>query len=288
MLGQESPWIIETAAEKFEQDVIERSMTMPVLVDFWATWCGPCQQLGPVLEKLAREGNGKFLLVKVDVDQQPEIAGWFGVQSIPVVFVIMGGQAVDQFMGAVSEEEIRERLKRFLPSPAQSLLIEAKTLMATAPNQAEAKFREVLELEPGLDAAKIGLAQVVLAQHRDAEAAGILEELERRGYLEPEAEQIKAEVELRRAAAEAGDVGAARKNLSQNPGDPDLKIKLADALAAVQQYPEALELCLNVVQEHKATHAEVAKTTMVQIFQILGSGNDLTQQYRRKLSTALY
>src|SRR5262245_61183100 len=173
MFGEPCPWIIETTAEAFEKDVIERSMQLPVVVDFWATWCGPWQELGPVLEKLTREANGKFLLVKVDVDKQPEIAGWFGVQQIPVVFAIVNGQPVDQFMGNFPEDQIRDWLKRFLPSPAESAFKEAMTLEATSASEAETKYREALELHADFPMAKIGLARVLAAQHRDADAGKI-------------------------------------------------------------------------------------------------------------------
>ena len=288
MFGEPCPWIIETTAEAFEKEVVERSQQLPVIIDFWATWCGPCQELGPVLEKVTREGNGKFLLVKVDVDKQPEIAGWFGVQQIPAVFVIVNGQPVDQFMGNLPEAEIQEWVKRFLPSPAQSLLLEATALEATNATEAEEKFRGALEIQPDFPQASIGLARVLTAQHRDADAQAVVTHLEKRGFLEPEAQQIKTELELRAAALESGGVGAARAAAEANPGNLELQIQLADTLAVAHAYPEALEICLNLVKNHKATMGDKAKDTMVQIFTVLGPTSELTQQYRRKLSTAFY
>lgn len=288
MFGDPCPWIIETTQETFDKDVIERSMQLPVVVDFWATWCGPCQELGPVLEKLTREAGGKFLLLKVDVDKQPEIAGWFGVQQIPIVFAIVNGQPVDQFMGNLPEEEVRAWLQRFLPSPAESLLKEAAGLEATSATEAEEKYRGALELQADFPAAKIGLARVLTAQHRDADAKAIIDELESRGFLEPDAQQIKTELELRAAAMESGGVGAARAAATADPGNLELQLQLADALAAAHAYPEALEICLNLVKQHKAKMGEKAKATMVQIFTVLGPTSELAQQYRRKLSTAFY
>lgn len=288
MFGEPCPWIIETTAEAFEKDVIERSMQLPVVVDFWATWCGPCQELGPVLEKLTREANGKFLLLKVDVDKQPDIAGWFGVQQIPVVFAIVNGQPVDQFMGNLPEAEVREWLNKFLPSPAETLLKEAIALEATSATESEQKYRGVLELQADAAVAKIGLARVLTAQHRDSDASAIITELEKRGYLEPEAQQVKTELELRVAALESGGVGAARAAATAQPENPELQLQLADALAAAHAYPEALEICLTLVKNHKATMGEKAKSTMVQIFTVLGATSELAQQYRRKLATAFY
>ena len=288
MFGEPCPWIIEPTAETFEKDVIERSLQTPVIVDFWATWCGPCKELGPTLEKLAQEGRGAFILAKVDVDQNPEIAQWFGVQQIPVVFAIQNGQAVDQFMGNVPESQIRDWIKQFQPSPMEILLRDAAALEATTAAEAEAKYREALSLEKDFAPAKIGLARVLLGQHRDDESRALLAELEARGYLEPEAQPIKAELELRAAALETGGVGAARAAVAADPSNLDLQLQLADALAASHAYPEALEICLELVKKHRATMGEKAKTTMVQIFQAIGPASELTQQYRRKLSTALY
>jgi len=288
MFGEPSPWIIETTAETFEKDVVERSQQIPIVIDFWATWCGPCQELGPTLEKLTREANGKFLLLKVDVDAQPDIAGWFGVQQIPAVFAIVNGQPVDQFMGNLPEDQIKEWLNRFLPSPAESFLKEGLALEATNASEAEAKFRAALELVKDFPAASIGLARVLTTQHRDEDAKAVITELEARGFLEPEAEQVKTELELRAAALESGGVGAARAAIEADPNNFDLQVQLADALAAAHAYPEALEICLNLVKNHKATMGEKAKSTMVQIFTVLGPTSELVQQYRRKLSTAFY
>ena len=288
MFGEPCPWIIETTAEAFEKEVIERSTQLPVVVDFWATWCGPCQELGPVLEKLAREANGKFLLLKVDVDKQPEIAGWFGVQQIPAVFAIVNGQPVDQFMGNLPENEVRVWLNKFLPTPAETLLKAATALEATSASEAEEKYRAVLELQPEFPIAKIGLARVLTALHRDVDASAIITELEKRGFLEPEAQQVKTELELRAAALESGGVGAARAASAADPTNLELQLQLADALAAAHAYPEALEICLDLVKNHKAAMGEKAKSTMVQIFTVLGATSELAQQYRRKLSTAFY
>jgi putative thioredoxin len=288
MFGEPCPWIIQPTAETFDKEVIERSMQTPVIVDFWAPWCEPCKQLGPTLEKLAEEGQGKFILAKIDVDQQPDIAQWFGVQQIPVVFAIQNGQPVDQFMGNIPEAQIREWLQQFQPTPLQIVLRDAVALEATSATEAEAKYREALELEKDLPAAKIGLTRVLMAQHRDADAQALIAEMETRGFLEPEAQPIKAELELRAAAMETGGVGAAREAVAAHPENLDLQLQLADALAASHAYPDALDICLNLVKQHRAAMGEKAKSTMVQIFQALGPTSELAQQYRRKLSTAFY
>lgn len=286
--SQGSPWIIEGTEQNFEQQVIQRSNEIPVIVDFWATWCGPCQELGPILEKLAQEYAGRFLLVKVDVDQQPAIAGAFGVRSIPHVFALRNGQLADQFMGLVPEDQLRQWLDQFQPSPTELLLQEARKLEASDPREAEAKYREALELSPGEDRIRIDLARFLLKQHKNADCREIITKLEARGFLEPEAENVKAELDLRDAAAEAGGVGECRAALVAAPNDPGLQLKLAEALGAAQQYQEALDTALRVIQNSSGDLREQARATMVNLFHMLGPEAELTRTYRRKLATALY
>jgi putative thioredoxin len=283
-----SPWILEGTEENFETEVLKRSQELPVIVDFWAPWCGPCKELSPILEALAREAQGAFLLVKVDVDQQQGIAAAFGVQSIPHVFALVNGQLVDQFAGALPEAQVRQWLSRFQPTPAEQRLNDARRLENTDPAAAEEKYREALELEPQNDAIKVALAGLMLKQHRNADCRTLITELEQRGFLEPAAQDIKAQLEVRAAAAEAGSVADCRRALAANPSDPQLKLKLAESLGAQQQFEEALELCLEVVRQTAGEIREQARGVMVNLFRMLGPEAELARNYRRKLATALY
>jgi putative thioredoxin len=283
-----SPWIVNVTEETFETAIVEASKQVPVIVDFHAAWCEPCQLLGPTLEKLAQEGAGSWVLAKVDVDSQPGLAQAFGVQSIPVVFALRDGQIVDTFAGNVPEEALREWLARFQPTAEQSALADAIKLAGTDPRQAEEKFQEALELTTDKDPVRIAMARFYLDQHRDGDARGIIEQLEARGFLEPAAVDIKAELDLPAAAAEAGGVAECRAALAAKPDSVEAKLHLAEALAAVKQYGEALELCLELVRSGDAAVKEQGKTTMVNLFHLLGNGAELTQTYRRKLATALY
>jgi putative thioredoxin len=287
-VAAQSPWISETTTQRFEADVIRASADRPMVVDFWAPWCGPCRQLTPVLEKLATEFNGRFQLVKVNIDENPEIAQAFAVQSIPYVVALRDQQVVSEFLGVHPEDKLREWLGSLLPSRAEELLKKGRELEASDPKGVLAAYREAATLDAENPAIKIALARVLLKLNLDDESRKIIADLESRGYLEPEAEKVKSQLELRAAAAEAGPLDEARKAAAAAPGDFNLQVKLADALAVANKHEEALKILLDVIQKDKAGVGVEAKNTMIRIFDTLGAGSELVGIYRRKLATALY
>jgi putative thioredoxin len=284
----QSPWISDTTTPRFEADVIRASLDRPMIVDFWAPWCGPCRQLTPILEKLTAEFAGRFQLVKVNIDENPEVAQAVGVQSIPHVVAFRDQQIVSEFVGVHPEEKLREWLNSILPSKAEELLKKGRALEATDAKGALAAYREAAELDAENAAIKIALARVQLKLNLDDEARKIIADLESRGYLEPDAEKVKSQLELRAAAAEAGPLDEARKSAAANPADLNLQLKLADALAVANRHEEALKILLDIIRKDKAGVGVEAKTTMVRIFDTLGAGSELVGTYRRKLATALY
>jgi putative thioredoxin len=279
---------VEVTAENFQAEVVEASKSIPVIVDFWAPWCGPCRQLGPLLDKIASERTGEVRVAKVNTEAAPDLAAGFGVSSIPYVVAVRDGQIIDEFVGLLPEPTLRAWVDRLVPTPAQKLYHEGATLEETDPGAAIERYRSSLGLEPANDAVKIALARALLATNQDAEAKALVNELATRGFLEPEAEKVKSQLELRASAADAGGVEQARQDAAADPTNPALQIRLADALAVGQQHQEALDILLDVIRNNHGSVRDEARATMVKIFDLLGAQPELVSDYRRKLATALY
>ncbi|MCC9604821.1 tetratricopeptide repeat protein [Blastopirellula sp. JC732] len=287
-MPKKSPWIVDVTLENFEAEVLERSREVPVIVDFWAVWCQPCQLLMPILEKLAIEMDGKFRLAKANTEEVPQLAASFNVQGVPAVFAVRDGAIIDFFDGMRPEDFVRDWIKRQFPSEAEKLLYEVRNTLGIDPAEVEAKLLQAIELDPKLDVAKTMLAEHLYEQHRDDDAAKWIASLEERGFLEPEAAKVKAAIELRKLGAAAGGVDDCRAELAAAPDDPEKLMKLAEALAAAGQFQESLDTALAVVRKDRAGQGETARQLMVDIFRQLADDEELVNDYRRKLAAALY
>ena len=280
---------LDVSDATFEKEVLERSKTTPVVVDFWAPWCGPCKTLGPLLEKLAEERNGAFVLAKINVDENPGVARAAGVQSIPLVLGVRDGQVLSEFVGAQPLSAVQQFLDRLLPDEADRLAAEGEEFVASGDLVgAELRFRDALGKRAAHPSASLGLARLVAAAGRADEAVTLLEAA--RAIAEGTvAQEIDAEL-ARLHVSDAGDADetALRERLAADPSDLQARLDLGRLLAARRRYEEALEELLAVVKRNPKFDDEGARKAMVDVFTVLGRENPLVGRYQRELSSALF
>jgi putative thioredoxin len=282
-----SEWTIEAGEESFESDVLERSHQVPVLVDFWAPWCGPCRVLGPVLEKLADEYSGKFLLAKVNVDESPSLAGAFGIQGIPAVKLIKDGQIAGEFTGALPEPAVREMLSRYLPSEYDAQADEAADLEEEGKvAEAKAIYQSILEVEPNHPKSLLGLGRVLMNGGDRDDALSSLERISPAAEERKEADRLIARLQLR--GDQTGDEATLRQKLAAEPDSIEMRFDLAQALAAKEKFEEALGEFLNIVKTDRSFRDDGARKAMVQIFDVLPPDDPLIDRYRSELAKVLF
>lgn len=287
-VGHSSPWITETTTESFEQDVVNRSQDVPVVLDFWAPSCAPCRELTPILEKLVNEADGSWELVRVNIDDCQDLATAFQVESIPLLVAFVGGQPIDSVPGLLPEEKLREWLSQFIPSQASTLMAAGDALETGDPEAAAAKYREALAVAPDEAALKIRLARVSLALGKHEDTSALIAELESRGFLEPEAQQLKDQLGITESVTESGGVAEARQALAASPEETGLQLKLAEALAVERQFEEAAKICLQMVERDRDGAGQQARDTLVTIFAMPGADPEFVSASRRRLATLLY
>ena len=268
--------------QAFGAEVLQRSHDVPVVVDFWAEWCGPCKTLGPALEAVATEYAGRFELVKVDVDQNQELSQQFQVQSIPTVIAFKNGEPVSQFMGAIPEPQIRQFIDAILPTEIDLMVEQARDLVLEGDEvAASGVFSQVLEQQPDHAEAGAGLASLLIA-NGDTETALIV-----LGRLPRSSEVERLEAAARVTAARGADIPELESRLAAAPEDEATRIELAQALAANGEHEAALDHLLAVVVA-KGGLMERARQGMVDVFGLLGDEHPLTATYRKSLANALY
>ena len=271
----------------FESDVIEASRRLPVVVDFWAPWCAPCRALKPVLEKLAAEHEGEFVLAKLNTDENPDTAARFGIRGIPAVKAFRDGKVAAEFTGAVPESSARAFVGSILPTPGDKLRVAASAAIAAGdPQAAEARLREALHAEPALQAARVDLAELLIAREARPDAEALLSELPEHER-DDRAQNLASRVELWRAARELPDAAELRRRLDAAPGDPDARLRLAERLAADGDFEAALEQLLDVVRAVRGPARDTARRTMLRMLVLAAGDSDLVARYRRLLASAL-
>lgn len=272
----------EINAPEFVAEVVQRSHDLPVVVDFWAEWCGPCRTLGPLLERLADEYGGAFELVKVDVDANQALAQQFGVQGIPYVIAFKGGQPADQFTGALPEGQVRAWLDSVVPSRLDLEVDEARTAMFDGDNvRAEEILRGVLAEKMDHEEAGTALASLYLSRGENALALDVL------APLSPTSDVEKLRATARLTSSDGADLAALTAAVDAEPDNDAARIALAGALAAGAEFEPALDHYLAVVRK-KNDRLNDARTAMIDIFEVLGADHPLSLSYRRALASALY
>lgn len=279
--------VLDVDERTFQHEVIERSREVPVVVDFWAPWCGPCRMLGPVLESLAHEYQGRFILAKLNTDENQRLAAQFRIQGIPAVKAFKDGRIVAEFVGAQPRPVVRQFIEALLPNELDIKAAQGRELLqAGAFQEAERRFREVLAENPDHPAALLGLAKSLLGQGKEQ---GALQTLDRVPAATPEgaeAARLRAEIALRQEAGHE-DEATLRTLLEEAPDDLDARFKLASLLAVQGRYDEAFEHYLEIVRRDRSFRDDGARKAMLQLFELLGD-QPLVREYRNKLATLLF
>jgi putative thioredoxin len=289
-------YVKDTTTASFAKDVIDESRNQPVLVDFWAPWCGPCKQLTPVLEKLVNEGQGRVKLVKMNIDDHPSIAGQLGIQSIPAVIAFVNGRPADGFMGAVPESQVREFIDRLAGPPGadqaaeiEAVLEEAAGLLASGDVDGAAQlYGAVLQADPENAKALAGVAECMIAANQHERARQALTDLPEELAKDAAIQAVLKKLDHIEEARKLGDPVALEHQISLNPDDHEARIKLAKILNVEGKRDEAADHLLFVMRRDRAFDDDGGRRQLLQFFEVWGFKDPATIAARRKLSSILF
>jgi putative thioredoxin len=274
----------------FMADVIEASQATPVIVDFWATWCGPCKQLGPALEKAVEAAKGAVKLVKIDIDKNPAIAGQLRIQSIPTVYAFVAGRPVDGFQGALPDSQVKQFVERLL-GPAEPgeiddiLALAAESLQLGDVGGAAQAYAQALQIDPANVKAIAGMARLYL-QNGDAERAGEVLAMAPADAKDAELDSVRTALKL--AGSASAETQALEERLKADPNDHEARLELAKALAARGAYDQAADQLLHIIQRDREWNDQAARKQLLEVFEAAGPTSDVAKQGRKRLSSILF
>jgi putative thioredoxin len=294
--GPAGVYVSDTSTAGFTKDVLEESRRQPVLVDFWAPWCGPCKQLTPVLEKVVNEGQGRVKLVKMNIDDHPSIPGQLGIQSIPAVIAFVDGRPIDGFMGAVPESQVRQFIDKLAGPPGadqaaeiEAALAEAETLLAGGEIQEAAQlYGAVLQADPENAKAAAGMMQCLIAMGETARASQMLASLPEELAKEPAIQAVGKKLEQIDEARKLGDPVALERQLDAAPDDHDARLKLAKILNVQGERDKAAEHLLTIMRKDRTFDDDGARRQLLAFFDVWGPKDPATIAARRRLSSILF
>ncbi len=277
-----------SGAATFMQDVVEASHHQLVLVDFWASWCGPCRSLAPILEKLAMEYQGTMKLVKVNTDQEQSLATQFGIRSLPTVLFFKEGKVLDQFMGVLPEPAIRQKIEPHATSSSEKALAEARELYQDGQTeQAKKRVRKLSDSMPDNDAPKLLLLSWLTVEGNMDDAITVAGTISAAGQTSPEYRSFQTALELRQDV-DLADRLSLENTLADDPENLAVRYRLARLLIAEKEYANAMDHLLDIIRRDRSFQDDGARKTMLKVFELLGGQGELVSEYRTRLSRTLF